>query len=329
MGVVSCGLLFTNPCDSANKPECAIVDGKYVLGSCLNGSLCVRCKCQSEGVKISAGSFTMGSPSSELAHYSDEGPQRIVTLTRSFVIGKYEVTQGEFKSLMGYNPSHFKNCGTNCPVENVTWHEALSYMNALSRNRGLEECFDCTGSGSSVSCNVKVQYSGQSYYNCKGYRLPTEAEWEYSYRAGTSTAFYNGAITQISCSPLDPNLDKIGWYCGNSTVTYAGCEDRSSSGGPKCAGTHPVGGKQANAWGLHDMAGNVWEWVYDWYQDSYRDLTGKDPVNDRTGSGRVYRGGSWGNNARGVRAADRSGGSPAYLYNFVGFRLLRGDLSSN
>jgi formylglycine-generating enzyme required for sulfatase activity len=266
----------------------------------------------------------MSSPPGELGRDNvREGTQRMVHLTRSFVIGKYEVTQGEYQALMGYNPSHFKNCGTNCPVENVTWHEALSYMNALSRNRGLEECFDCTGSGSSVSCNVKVQYSGQSYYNCKGYRLPTEAEWEYSYRAGTSTAFYNGAITQTSCSPLDPNLDKIGWYCGNSTVTYAGCEDLSGSGGPKCAGTHPVGGKQANAWGLHDMAGNVWEWVYDWYQDSYNNLPATDPVGPSTGSFRVRRGGSFVDYAQVCRAAFRYGFTPGYRDGGLGFRFLR------
>jgi formylglycine-generating enzyme required for sulfatase activity len=222
------------------------------------GAKCVDGFCQNlhSEVKISAGSFTMGSPSSELGRRDHEGPQRTVTLTRSFVIGKYEVTQGEFQALMGYNPSYFSSCGANCPVENVSWHEAVAYMNALSKSRGLETCFDCTGSGSSVNCAVKSQYSGQNYYNCKGYRLSTEAEWEFAYRAGTSTAFYNGDITKTGCD-VDPNLDKIGWYCGNA--------------GDK---THPVGGKQANAWGLHDMAGNVWEWVYDWYQDSYN----KEPL---------------------------------------------------
>jgi formylglycine-generating enzyme required for sulfatase activity len=208
---------------------------------------------------------------------------------------------------MGYNPSYFSNCGVNCPVENVNWHEAVAYMNALSKSRSLEECFDCTGSGISVSCKEKSQYSGQNYYNCKGYRVPTEAEWEYAYRAGTNTAFYNGDITKPdSTCDLDPNLDKIGWYCGNS--------------GDK---TQPVGGKQANAWGLHDMAGNVYEWVYDWYQDSYNNLPSVDPVGPNTGSDRVFRGGSYGSGARYCRAASRTGGAPDVRNGDLGFRFLR------
>jgi formylglycine-generating enzyme required for sulfatase activity len=294
---------------------------------CSAGQVCTSGKCQTlqlypSEVIISAGSFTMGSPSSELGRHSSESPQRQVTLTRSFVIGKYEVTQGEFKSLMGYNPSYFSNCGANCPVENVSWHEALAYMNALSKSRSLEECFDCTGSGSSVSCKEKSQYSGQNYYNCKGYRVPTEAEWEYAYRGGTSTAFYNGDITETGCA-VDPKLDKIGWYCGNSTVTYSGCVDLSGYGGSKCAGTHPVGGKQANAWGLHDMAGNVWEWVYDWYQDSYNNLSATDPAGPSTGSDRVDRGGSCVYVAQFCRAAYRSGVTPDSRNRDLGFRFLR------
>jgi formylglycine-generating enzyme required for sulfatase activity len=302
----------TNNCGACSN-KC-VAEQSCTIGKCL----------YSLEVYISAGSFTMSSPPGELGRVDvRENPQRMVHLTRSFVIGKYEVTQGEFEALMGYNPSHFKNCGPNCPVENVNWHEALVYLNALSRNRGLEECFDCTGSGSSVSCSVKTQYSSQNYYNCKGYRLPTEAEWEFAYRAGSSTAFYNGAITQTGCSPLDPNLDKIGWYCGNSAVTYAGCEDLSISGGPKCAGTHPVGGKQANAWGLHDMAGNAREWMYDWYQDSYNNLPATDPVGPSTGSSRVNRGGCYDNIAQDGRASDRYGYSPSSRSWYLGLRFLR------
>jgi formylglycine-generating enzyme required for sulfatase activity len=218
---------------------------------------------------------------------------------------KYEVTQGEFQALMGYNPSYFSSCGANCPVESVSWHEAVAYLNSLSKSRGLEECFTCTGSGTSVSCAVKSQYSDQNYYNCKGYRLPTEAEWEFAYRAETSTAFYNGDITQTGCG-LDPNLDKIGWYCGNANNT-----------------THPVGQKQPNALGLYDMAGNVWEWVYDYWQAPYPNQSAIDPVGPSTGSFRAGRGGSCLSNVQYCRAASRYGDSPYNRIRNVGFRFLR------
>jgi formylglycine-generating enzyme required for sulfatase activity len=242
----------------------------------------------------------MGSPSSELGRNIDEGPQRQVTLTRTFAIWKYEVTQEEFEALMGYNPSSNKSYGAKCPVENVSSHEAAAFTNAMSRSQGLEECFYCTGSGASVNC--AALYIGQNYYNCKGYRLPTEAEWEYAYRAGTNSAFYNGDITKTGCD--DPNLDKIGWYCGNA-------------GGK----THPVGGKQANAWGLHDMAGNVSEWVYD-YGASYNNLPAVDPVGT-TGSNRVNRGGGFALYARYCRAAFRNSITPDSRYRHLGFRFLR------
>jgi formylglycine-generating enzyme required for sulfatase activity len=248
----------------------------------------------------------MGSPSNELARGSDE-LQHQVTLTRPFMIGKYEVTQEEFQALMGYNPSHFTDCGLNCPVENVTWHEAVAFMNGLSVSQGLEECFDCTNSDSSINCEVKPQYSGQNYYNCKGYRLPTEAEWEYAYRSGTTAAFYNGDITQMGCNPLDPNLDKIGWYCGNA-------------GGK----IHPAGDKQANAWDLYDMAGNVGEWVYDWYAPYPSTSPVVDPVGvSNTGSNRVSRGGLWRYGSQSYRAAYRYSDSPNVSNRDLGFRFLR------
>jgi formylglycine-generating enzyme required for sulfatase activity len=216
-----------------------------------------------------------------------------------------EVTQGQHQRLMGYNPSHFSNCGANCPVEQVTWHEACAFANALSRKQGLEECYTCNGSGKKVTCEVTSQYMGSAYYNCKGWRLPTEAEWEYAYRGGSSTAFYNGGIRYTDCK-IDPNLDKIGWYCGNS--------------GSK---THSVGGKKANAWGLHDMAGNVYEWVHDWFQDSYKDLPSLDPVGSSKGSARVTRGGNCAELARYCRAASRRMYSPNDRFGGLGFRLLK------
>ena len=259
---------------------------------------------QPNEVLIPAGSFTMGSPTNELGRGSNE-TQYQVTLTRSFFMQKYEVTQSEFQARMGYNPSHFSSCGGNCPVERVTWHEAAAYSNAVSRAAGLPECFTCTGSGTSVACEVAAAYTGANYYNCLGYRLPTEAEWEYAYRAGTTTAFYNGGITNTSCSPLDANADAIAWYCGNAQSK-----------------THPVGGKQPNAWGLYDMAGNVWEWCYDWF-GTYPTQAATDPVGAATGTARVRRGGGWDYLADVVRAAQRSVSTPTSRYYSVGFRVVR------
>jgi formylglycine-generating enzyme required for sulfatase activity len=242
----------------------------------------------------------MGSPWGELSRNTDES-EHSVHLTRNFAIGKYEVTQGEFNNLMKYNPSYHKLCGANCPVEQVSWHQAVEYTNALSKNRGLEECFTCTGVGNNVNCNVQSQYNGNNYYNCKGYRLPTEAEWEYAYRAGTNTAFYNGKITKTGCDK-DPVLDDIGWYCTSSI--------------------YQVGKKKPNAWGLYDIAGNVWEWVYDWYTHQYYIYT-QDPVGPDTGTNRVYRGGGFNYFVEGCRAAFRAKVSPSNINRGVGFRVLR------
>ena len=251
---------------------------------------------------IPGGTFQMGSPSSESCRYSNE-TQHQVTLTHKFEIQATEVTQGQFTSLMGYSPSYFSSCGGSCPVEQVNWHEAAAYANALSTQKGKAACYTCTGSGKSVTCSEATAYAGAKVYTCPGYRLPTEAEWEFAYRAGTSTAFYNGGIT--SCSSTDPNLDKIGWYDENS--------------GNK---THPVGGKTPNAWGLYDMAGNVWEWCHDWYNSSYGSSAVTDPVGT-SGSFRVGRGGSWRGNADFARAAIRSYWYPDLRSRDLGFRLAR------
>ena len=270
---------------------------------------------------IKAGTFVMGSPTTELCRGGDE-EQHQVKLTHGFKILATEVTQGEFKAAMGYNPAYFPSCGSTCPVENVSWHQAVAYANALSKKAGLKACYTCTGINTSVSCLVASAYDGGKIYKCPGYRLPTEAEWEYAYRAGTKTPFYNGKITQCYHSK-DSVLDKIGWYSCNAMVSYAGCYNPNSWCGSKCMGTLPVGRKQPNDWGLYDMAGNVGEWCHDWY-DGYPSSSVTDPWGPSKDWTRVVRGGSWRSGVREARAADRQdGNNPKYPDEKIGFRLVQ------
>jgi formylglycine-generating enzyme required for sulfatase activity len=231
--------------------------------------------CPAGYVRIAPGTFTMGSPPGERDRDDDE-TQRNVTITRAFCMKATEVTQGEWQAVMGSNPSYFKDCGANCPVEKVSWDDAVGYANALSRREGLPECY----AGST--------FSG---LGCKGYRLPTEAEWEYAARAGTTGATYG-------------NLGSVAWYDENSG-----------------SATHPVGQKRPNAWGLYDMLGNVWEWTGDWYGEYSGTVT--DPTGPARGSTRVVRGGSWYSIARGARAAFRGNYAPVDRDDDLGFRLSR------
>ena len=225
-------------------------------------------------VRIEPGTFMMGSPSGEHGRWKDER-QHEVTLTRGFFMKATEVTQGEYKALMGNNPSRFKSCGENCPVEQVNWREAVDYCQALTRSEGLEECY---GDGRRLKS-----------LDCAGYRLPTESEWEYAARAGTTGARYG-------------DLSEIGWCNGSRT--------------------HAVGQKKANAWGLYDMIGNVDEWTGDWY-GSYPSGPVTDPLGRDSGSSRVRRGGSWGRGARRCRAANRISISPSIRDVGLGFRPVR------
>lgn len=283
-----------------------------------------------EMVLIPNGEFLMGSPQSEIGRDDDEGDVHRVRLTRSFYMGKYEVTQGQWEAVMGNNPSWFQNCSKDCPVEQVNWWEAVSYANALSRMEKLEECYELKGCQRQPGANKdmiceSVRFKGLA---CSGYRLPTEAEWEYAARAGSQAPLYVAGYT-VKGENFVPELDAIAWYAGNSGVTYQGGYDCSSwaqrQRPAKLCGTQPVGRKKPNAFGLYDMLGNVYEWVGDWYRDTYnRTRPAVDPLGPADGFSRVYRGGSWRSLARFCRAADRNWDEPDHRFDVgLGFRLAR------
>ena len=228
---------------------------------------------------IPAGTFTMGSPADELGRNPEDETQHEVTLTRPFYMQPTEVTQSQWFAVMGSNSSYFSDC-SECPVEQVSWNDVQDFIETLNL---LE-------SGVADS----------------PYRLPTEAEWEYSCRAGTTTAFANGVITNNDCE-LDPNLNEIGWYC------YNGWNE-----------THRVAKKAPNAWGLYDMHGNVFEWCSDWYSSDLGTSGVTDPIGPSIGSNRVVRGGGWRGDAQSCRSANRIGCSPTTSGSLlVGFRLVR------
>ncbi len=225
-------------------------------------------------VEIPGGTFIMGSPASEAERDSDEGLQRQVTVP-SFYMGKYELTQAQYQAIMGTNPSYFK--GNNRPVESVSWDDAVEFCKKLSQKTG------------------------------KKYRLPSEAEWEYACRAGTTTPFYFGE----SITPELVNYD--------GSYPYA-----SASKGQDRSQTTDVGTFPPNAFGLYDMHGNVWEWCQDDYQENYINAPIDGSAwNSRSSSNlKLLRGGSWGNFARRCRAAVRRGNSRHYRNLSFGFRVV-------
>jgi len=227
-----------------------------------------------EMLLIPAGSFTMGcTPSLQYSCYSSESPLHTVTLTNAFYLGRYEVTQAQWQAQMGSNPSYFQGASypdaASRPVERVSWNMITGFNTAT------------------------------------GLRLPTEAEWEYAYRAqlGTSVtrwAFHNNTND-------DSLLGNIAWYSSNSGSQ-----------------THAVGGKTANALGLHDMSGNIWEWVNDWYDSTYYSSSpATNPAGPASGTHRVLRGGSWVGNSNVCRGSRRNNNAPDSPIYIIGFRSAR------
>lgn len=220
-------------------------------------------------VWVPAGSYQMGSPTDEQDRQADEGPVHTVTFAEGFWMGKYEVTQGQWQAVMGANPSALIGVGSEYPVYNVSWNDVQTFARRLG---GM-------------------------------FHLPSESEWEYACRAGTTTRYYWGDDSGYT------EIEDHAWYVGNCS-----------------SATHPVGLKGSNAWGLYDMSGNVWEWCEDWIHDDYENA----PTDGKvwiapSGNTRVIRGGSWKcPDATYSRSARRLGRDPATGYNYIGFRLVVG-----
>ena len=275
--------------EAAEAPARTEAEPARVAGSEITSSIGMKL------VWIPPGEFEMGSPATEVGRDEDEGPTARVHLTKGFYLGKYEVTQAEWEAVLGISPAAFVNCGKDCPVEKVSWSEIRKFLELLSVKDGVP------------------------------YRLPTEAEWEYAARAGTTSPVYTGALT-IRGKNHAPELDAIAWYGGNSGVDYDRSEDcvawPEKHHESVFCGTHPVGKKAPNAWGLHDMLGNVWEWVADW-QAPYTAEPKVDPTGPAEGTERVFRGCGWDSLARGCRAAIRGWDPPDSDSYSVGFRVAR------
>jgi serine/threonine-protein kinase len=240
-------------------------------------------------ISVDPGHFTMGSSELEAARQEDELEHEVM-LSRPFALQATPVTQAQWQALMGNNPSAFK--GLSRPVEMVSWYDAIAYCNALSQLSGLEPAYEHSmvkGNPGEEGYLAKVRWKGP---DCPGYRLPTEAEWEYACRAG-------------SPEPSWGEPDAIAWFGANS-------------GGE----THPVGEKQPNAWGFLDMLGLVWEWCWDIYGPYWRDRL-EDPTGPASGLLRSWRGCSWGSDPENLRAAARQGKPPTQRAFSVGFRCAR------
>jgi len=231
-------------------------------------------------VYVEGGTFWMGSSDG----LDDEKPVHEVTVS-SFYMGKYEVTQEEYQSVMGSNPSDFR--GNNRPVENVSWYDAVEYCNRLSKKEGLTPCY--SGSGDDITCN----------WNANGYRLPTEAEWEYAAKGGINKDGYKYSGSN--------DINEVAWYYENSGEM-----------------THDVGTKKANSLGIYDMSGNVLEWCWDLFDSAYYSKSPRNnPTGALSGSYRVIRGGGWFRNSGSCTFSYRDYYFPDLRSIDIGFRVVR------
>jgi eukaryotic-like serine/threonine-protein kinase len=246
-------------------------------------------------IRIEAGEFLMGTtkdqvdqlmrqfPDSKLEWFDDEQPQHVVTITQPIFLSIHPVTQGQYQAVMGRNPNHFKGVDER-PVESVSWFDGVDFCNRLSELENQKPYYRVDG--------VDVTIAGGS-----GYRLPTEAEWEYTCRAGALTLY-----------PFGDEASQLGEYAWYS----------DEAGGS----THPVGQKRPNGWGVYDMLGNVYEWCADWYDAKcYASPLAANPLSATAGARRVIRGGCWNSWPRLCRTAARRWFAPEYRNFDLGFRV--------
>ena len=288
-------------------------------------------------IRVKPVPFLMGSPSSERGHSSHEY-QHPVTLKYAFEMQATEETQSRWVYVMGNNPSYFqkkKDCSDThmeieiqdhkvslCPthpVEQVTWWSVVVYANRLSKLRGLIPVYNLSnikfegtaaeGTLKAISGKLRINTPNGNMYNTEGFRLPTEAEWEYAARAGTTTPF--GLGEKISIDMVNYN-GRFPYYQDAAKGIY-----RKQT-------ISVMSLSSTNGFGFSHMHGNVWEWVHDWYDSEYyHDSPDRNPLGPSSGLVRILRGGSWLNYAVTVRSAVRNYSSPDDRYNIVGFRLLR------
>ncbi len=253
-------------------------------------------------VKIEPGKFIMGYENGS----PDTNKVREVTISSSFLCGKYEISQSQFEEIMGYNPSFYKSAeAKNFPVESVSWYEAVSFCNKLSLKAGLVPCYTNQNNDYEISQNDYVECD----WNASGYRLPTEAEWEYCCRAGTTSKHFWG--------DSDENAEIDKYACSRSNSGYK--LFKKGSGKPNQVGT-----LAPNPWGLHDICGNVWEWCWDWYGHNYYSVgPDKDPRGPKGGNNRIVRGGGFESGYHGFRSYYRYKQSfENYKDSCTGFRVV-------